>query len=133
MTFKLSSSLLRTVLLVDAITCVAMALLLIVAGDMIELWLTIPAVIQRISIVILLPFAMFVAYTATRPSPANGVVWFIIVGNAGWVIASLALLLFDGAAFNLAGKAFIGMQAAAVMLLAELEFFGLRRSGIAVA
>ena len=128
-----SPSFLRTILLIDAATCVAMAALLITAGALIEDWLAIPTRIQHIAVIILLPFAGFVAYIATRPIQIRGAVWLIIIGNAGWVAASLALLLIDGAMFNLTGKAFIAAQAAAVMLLAELEFFSLRKSGTVIA
>ena len=63
------------------------------------------------------------AWVATRPAALRGGVWLVIAGNALWVAASGALL------FRLApsalGYAFVIAQAAAVAVLAALEYLSL--------
>jgi hypothetical protein len=68
----------------------------------------------------------------TRDSIAPAGVWVVIIGNALWVSASALLLLGGMIAPNALGYVVIGAQAAAVALLAELEYFGLRMN-LAVA
>jgi hypothetical protein len=64
------------------------------------------------------------ALVAMAGAPTIGV-WLVILGNAGWVIASLALIFGDWIAPNMLGIAFIGVQAIAVAILAALEYSGL--------
>ena len=52
---------------------------------------------------------------------------FIVVGNLGWVVGSLWLLLGSPIVPNGLGTAFIIGQATAVAVLAEMEFLGVRR------
>jgi hypothetical protein len=53
-------------------------------------------------------------------------------GNAAWIIASIALLFSGAVTPNLLGEAAVAMQAIAVGVFAELQYIGLRRSGVAL-
>jgi hypothetical protein len=57
----------------------------------------------------------------------------VIVGNAGWVLASIALLFTGWIAPNTLGIAVIAAQALAVAVFTELEFIGQRRLGLVAA
>ena len=74
----------------------------------------------------LLPFAVLVLYLAKRDVLPRGGVWTIIALNAGWVIASVALLFL--VAPSTIGYAFVIAQAVAVAALAEMQYMGLRRA-----
>ena len=128
MSFIHSPKFLRTVLLVDAATCVATGLLMAFGADLVAGLTAIPASLLRYAGVSLFPVALFIAGVGMRNSvPAPGV-WVVIIGNALWVAGS-AFLLFGGVvAPNAMGYVFIGVQAAAVAVLAELEYFGLRQT-----
>src|SRR5882672_3647465 len=80
----------------------------------------------------LFPVAIFIGLVGTRETLAPPAVWVVIVGNALWVAGSLLLLFGGMIAPNAWGFVFIGAQAAAVAVLAELEYFGLRQT-LAVA
>ena len=67
----------------------------------------------------------FVLARLARPAPA--LVWLIIIGNAGWALASIAILFTGLIAPNTLGIIVIAGQALAVALFAELEFIGQRR------
>jgi hypothetical protein len=119
---------LRAVLLIDAATCVATGLLMTLGADILARLTAVPAPLLLYAGLSLFPVAIFIALVGTRESLAPGAVWVVIIGNAAWVAGS-ALLLFGGMiAPNAFGYAFIGAQAAAVALLAELEYFGLRQT-----
>jgi hypothetical protein len=116
---------LRTVLAFDAATCAVMgAALMAGAGPIASLTLVPPALLSYAGLA-LLPIAAFMALVALPANPPAFGVWLVILGNAGWVIASLALIFGDWIAPNMLGVAFIGAQAVAVAILAALEYSGL--------
>jgi hypothetical protein len=127
-----SPKFLRIVLLVDAATCVATGLLMTLGGDILARLTAVPELLLRYAGISLFPVAIFIALVGTRESIALAGVWVVIIGNALWVAGS-ALLLFGGMiAPNALGYMVISAQAAAVALLTELEYFGLRKT-LAVA
>ena len=117
-----SRSRLRTVLLVDAVTCTAMGALLALAarplGDLMQL----PVGLLLYAGLALFPIAAFMAAVAcVTPASRIGAL-LVVVGNVGWVLASLALLVTGGIAPNALGLAFIVGQALVVAVLAKLEY-----------
>ena len=127
-----SPKFLRVVLLVDAATCVATGLLMTLGGDILSRLTAVPEPLLRYAGISLFPVAIFMALVGTRESIVPTGVRVTIIGNALWVAGS-ALLLFGGMiAPNALGYVVISVQAAAVALLAELEYFGLRKT-LAVA
>ena len=119
------STFLRRVLLVDAATCVATGALLVIDAAPLAAMLALPLELLRYAGLSLFPIAVFMALVATRATPPRAGVWLVIAGNVGWVLGSLLVM----AAFSptLLGHAFVAAQAAAVALLAWLEYVGLRR------
>jgi len=117
---------LRRVLLVDAATCVATGALLSLDAAPLAPLLGLPAELLRYAGLSLFPIAAFMAWVATRQVPPHPGAWLIIAGNAAWVLGSA--LLFIPFSPTLLGYAFVIAQAAAVALLAELEYVGLRRA-----
>lgn len=124
---------LRTVLLVDAVTCVATGLLMTVGSTALAPLMQLPADLLLYAGASLFPVAAFIAFVATRdPLPAAGV-WLVIAGNAAWVAGSLWLLFGAALSPSLVGYAFIAAQAAAVAVLTGLEYMGLRRLSLGTA
>jgi hypothetical protein len=78
----------------------------------------------------LFPVAAFMAVVAMRPGTWPLGVWLVIFGNIGWVIGSLFLLVPGTIAPNGLGYAFLIIQAAAVVVLTELEIMGVRRASL---
>jgi hypothetical protein len=123
---------LRTVLLVDAVTCIATGLLMTLGASLLADVTAIPSLLLRFAGLSLFPVAAFIALTGTRDRLAPLAVGIVIVGNALWVAGSVLLLVSGLIAPNVLGYVFVGGQAAAVAVLAELEYVGLRQS-LAVA
>ena len=118
---------LRTVLVLDAATCLATGGLMTAGASLLSSLTRIPEGILWLAGLSLFPVAAFIAVVAFRRPPARPGVWLVILGNAAWVVGSLILLFAGGIAPNTLGLGFILVQAVAVAVLAELELVGLRR------
>lgn len=119
---------LRRALLLDAVATAATGLLLALGAGLLEKLLAIPAPLSLYAGLGLLPFAALVAWLGTRPTLSRAAVWAVIACNLVWVLDSFALLLSSAITPNVWGEVFIAVQALAVAVFAELEYFGLRRS-----
>jgi hypothetical protein len=81
----------------------------------------------------LIPVGVFlVAYAGflvllTRIGAPTPAVWLVIVGNAAWAVASVAVVLADWLTLTTAGNVLTLAQAVAVALFAELQFTALRK------
>jgi hypothetical protein len=128
MTSIRASSLLRRVLVVDAVTSGASGIAMIAFAEVLASLLQLPVDLVSEAGIVLLPFAAFVGFVASRSEPSRFAVWTIIALNVVWVVDSIALLFTGWVAPNGLGYAFVIAQAAGVLLLADLEYMGYRRS-----
>ena len=119
---------LRRILLADAVISGATGLLMAVGAVSLEGLLGVPATLLRYAGWSLVPFAVLVASLSRHAAPPRAGVLAVIGLNAAWVAASLLMLLPGWIHPNGLGYAFIVGQAAAVAVLAEFQYAGLRRS-----
>lgn len=77
--------------------------------------------------VFLLAYAGALGLLARAGAPRSGAA-AVIVGNVAWVAASAVVVLADTLTLEPAGTVFVLAQAAAVLLMAELQLIALRRS-----
>lgn len=117
---------LRHLLLADAVSCLAIGGALALGAGLVADWLGLPAALLRAAGLVLLPFAAFVLFVASRPILSRSAVWLIIACNAVWVVGSAVLLIGGFAAPTALGIAFVITQAVVVAIVAELEAMGLR-------
>ena len=127
-----SSDFLRRVLMTDALATAATGLLLALGAGHLSPLFGLPLVLLREAGIVLLPFAALVAYVATRAQLSRRWVWAIIICNALWVADSIVLLMSGWVSPTLIGQIFVMAQALVVALLAELEYFGLRKVPVAL-
>lgn len=117
---------LKRVLLLDAASCIAMGVLLIVGAS----WLTnLFAIDQSLLLaagLLLVPSGLLMGWVAGRTPPIPALVGVIVIGNILWVAESFMILGQNPAATGI-GKAFVIVQAVAVAGLALLEAIGLLR------
>ncbi|MFV3414802.1 hypothetical protein ACQCLI_25455 [Pseudomonas nitroreducens] len=128
MTLLQSSPLLRLTLKVDAIAGGAMGLLMALAAQPLGELFGLPFVLLLVAGIVLLPLALVLYWMSQQPALSRIGVWAVIALNALWVVESVALLVTGYVQPTALGYAFVIGQALVVLLLAELEFFGLRRS-----
>lgn len=127
MTARPVSLFLRRALLLDGVATGATALLLLFGAGLLEPLLTIPAALLRAAGWILVPFVGLVFWTASRDQVPQGAVWMVILGNAAWVLASIALLAGYWVTPSMLGYIFVIGQAVVVAVFAELQYVGARR------
>ncbi len=126
-----SNNTLQNVLLLDAATCLATGALMAFGSNFVAGLTSIPAPLLYWAGLILFPIAALMIYAGLQATPPRPIVWLIVLGNIGWVIASLGVLAFI--APNALGYLFILAQAAVVAVLALLEHNALQRSDVATA
>ena len=119
---------LRNVLIADAVSCVATGALQVAFTQALAQLSNLPAPLLEATGWFLFVYAAAVAFVATRDPIPRGFVWVFIAGNFAWAAACAALLVARPLAPTLLGQAWIVAQAVVVVVLAELQWAGLRRS-----
>lgn len=118
---------LRGVLWADAASCFASGALQLAALDALPRLFGLPQLLLLDTGVFLVAYALLAAWAASRPVPPRGWVALFAAGNLAWAAGcGLAVALLQPTAL---GVAWIVMQAIAVLVLADLQWMGLRRGG----
>ncbi len=122
---------LRTALVLDAVASGATGLLAIVASGFLGWLLELPPGLLLGAGLVLVPYVLFVIYTATRATIPRGAVRVVILANFLWAAASVLLLLSGWVSPNALGVAFVLAQAAVVALFGQLQVMALRQPLVA--
>jgi hypothetical protein len=126
------SAFLRTILKLDAASCLAMAAILVPAASMLEPLLGVPATLLASTGVGFVPLGLFILWLGTRREALAALVYLLIAGNLAWVALTLAVAS-SLPGITGAGTAFIGAQALAVLAITILEYRGARESAATLA
>ncbi len=113
-------------LLLDFVTSIPFALLLIAGAESLAPVLALPAELLRNSGLALLPFLLLLALVLRLPKPPIVVAWVIIHLNVCWAIASYYLIYEGPFQPTPLGIAFVSIQATAVVGIALLQLIGWR-------
>ena len=118
---------LRRVLFADAAMSGFSAIVLIFGAGLLSGLLGLPATLLLVAGILLVPFSAGVAFVASRSDAALPAIWAILLANAGWALASIALLFTGWIAPTALGVSFIIAQAIVVAAFAEMQFISVRR------
>lgn len=124
----IQSTFLRRVLAVDAAATGATGLMLAIGGEPLAALLGLPAAMTREAGLFLVGCGLLIAWLASRPALRRAVVWGLIAVNLLWVVESVMILALKWVEPTGLGYAFVIAQAAAVAVIADLEFLALRRA-----
>jgi hypothetical protein len=127
------SQFLRRALLADAIFSGVSAIAMIFGAGALAPFLNLPEALLQETGLFLIAYTALVGWLGTRPSVPRALVMIVVVGNAAWTLASIALLFSGAVSPNLLGEIVVVAQAIATGVFAELQYIGLRKSGGAVA
>ncbi|MBJ2158844.1 hypothetical protein [Variovorax sp. IB41] len=119
---------LPNVMWADAASCAATGALQVVFTDALAQLTGLPAALLMGTGVFLLAYAALAAFMATRSTPPRALIGLVIAGNFGWAVACAALLVSGVFAVTALGMAWVLAQALCVVVLAELQWTGLRRT-----
>jgi hypothetical protein len=111
----------KAILAVDALTCGAMAALLLAVAGPLGDWLDLPVTFLHVTGAVLVPWTLLLAFLATRPSVPRLAMIDVIAVNLLWVAGSVILLFGDWVEPNAPGIAFVIVQAVAVCILAAIQ------------
>jgi hypothetical protein len=120
---------LKRVLLADAATCAFVAVIGIADAAIVAPLLGLPENIVSIAGWICLPTAILLGLLALQAQPNRALLRLIVLGNLGWVAASLAVVAHLGSRMTGIGIAITIVQAIGVLGFAILE----ARGGKAIA
>lgn len=118
---------LRTLLALDALTCLVMGAALCLSHGALASLLAVPGDFLFWAGVVLFPCALLMLLAAAPAHTPVFLAGIVVIGNAAWVVASVvaALVVLDP---NAAGVLFILLQAVAVGAIGWLEYQALPRS-----
>ena len=123
----LYSNFLRTVLKLDAASCLGMAALVLPTVRSLAPVMGMDAAALSAAAASLIPIGVFILWAGTRREAPAAIVYLIILGNLGWTAASLATA-FGVPGITALGALLIAGQGLAVLALALLEWRGVRQS-----
>lgn len=110
----------RRILAIDCLTCLVAGFLMVLASGALAAKTGLPTSLLLGAGMLLFPVAAFFAWLSRMSRLTPQLVWLGMIGNLAWIAASIAvLLLFSPTLF---GFAFVIVQAAAVAVLATLEY-----------
>jgi len=124
---------LRNVLAVDAAMSLAAGAVSVLGAGLLAPLLGLPQPLLFWAGLFLLPWSAFLFALSRRAELSRLLLIDVIAINGLWVAASVAILVAGLVTPNVLGIAFLLVQAAAVAVLAELQFMGLRRGRLAAA
>ena len=114
------------VMAADALSCAATGALQLGLTDTLARLTGLPATLLTGTGVFLLAYAALAAWMARRPVPRRGLVGLVVAGNAAWAAGGVALLASGLVAHTALGAAWVLAQAVVVIVLAQLQWMGLR-------
>jgi hypothetical protein len=128
-----ASQFLRRALFADAIFSGISAVIMTLDAGALASLLNLPEALLRETGLFLIAYAALVGWLGSRPSVPKALVLIVVIGNAAWTLASIALLFSGAVSPNILGEIVVVAQAIATGVFAELQYVGLRKSGSAVA
>lgn len=123
-------SFIRRTLLLDAAMSGACAVLLVAGAGTLAGLLGLPEDLLFTSGLVLVPFVGLLVWLMRAGSPSAIGVRAVIAINLAWVAASAALLISGLVDPTPLGTAFVIVQAAAVLVFAELQIIAIRRTAL---
>jgi hypothetical protein len=119
---------LRYALIADALACTALVVLQLSLVELLASQLQLPAILLTGSGVFLAVYVALLIVLASSKSVLKAMVWLVVVGNVAWAIACLALAALPGPSGL--GLAYLIAQAVFVLVIARIEWVGLKGSQV---
>lgn len=114
------------VMAADALSCAATGALQLGLTEMLARLTGLPVPLLTGTGVFLLAYAALAAWMASRPAPPRRLIGLVVAGNLAWAVGGVALLASGLVAHTVLGVAWVLAQAVVVVVLAQLQWAGLR-------
>lgn len=126
---SVSTAALRRILWLDASTGVAMAISHLAFADLIAGWTGMPHRWLLGMAAAVAGFVLLAGWLASRVKPPSAGLRALVAINLGWVAMSLWMVLASGLPLTALGVGWVLLQACFVLILAILEWAGIRSLG----
>lgn len=123
------SRFLRYALIADALACAALVVLQMSLPELLASRLQLPSLLLTASGVFLAAYVGLLIVLANSKSVKRAMVGLVVAGNVAWAVGCLALAALPGP--NRLGIAYLLAQAVFVLVIARIEWLGLKRSQLA--
>lgn len=120
------SRFLKVALLADALACSALVVLQLTLPELLARYLQLPSILLTGSGLFLAVYVGLLIVLASSKSVWKAMIGLVVVGNVGWAVGCLALAALPGP--SRLGVAYLVAQAAFVLVIARIEWLGLKRS-----
>lgn len=110
----------------DALSCAAMGAAQVAATTWLSELLHLPEALLLSTGLLLMAYAAALAWLTRRPALPRQIVVVFAVGNVAWGLGCIALMVGPWLSPSPLGMAWIGAQAAASWIVADLQWLGLR-------
>lgn len=117
---------LRRVMAADALSCAATGALQLGLTDALARLTGLPTALLVGTGVFLLAYAALAAWMARQAVPPRRLIGLVVVGNLAWAVGGVVLLASGLVVQTALGVAWVLAQAVVVVVLAELQWMGLR-------
>ncbi|AIJ48085.1 membrane protein [Comamonas testosteroni TK102] len=117
---------LRHVMWADAASCAATGALQLVVTQPLADLTGLPALLLTATGLFLLAYASAAAWMARRRPLPRTLIGLVALGNLGWALGCAVLVFGSGLALSAWGLAWVAAQAVVVLVLADLQWAGLR-------
>jgi hypothetical protein len=115
-------------LALDAVSCAAMGLAQVAATEWLSALLQLPQALLLETGLFLMAYAAALVWLASRPVLPRPAVAVFALGNVAWAGGCIALMAGPWLSPSTLGMVWIGAQAAASLIVADLQWLGLRGS-----
>ncbi len=124
---------LRRVLAFDALSGAGTGALQLGLTGLLSTWLGLPEALLQGSGLAIFGFVALAGWLALQTEPPRAALAIIVVCNFAWVLGCVALAFGGAPGVTGLGVAYLLFQAVVVLILAELQWLGLRRQRPALA
>lgn len=121
---------LRNVFLADAVVSGGAALVMLLGGSPLQSLLQLPSWLMLGGGATLVAYAVFVGWLSRRDRVPRALVWALVVVNVVWAVDCALITFASWWQPSGLGQAFLGVQIAAVLVFAALQFIALQRDRV---
>jgi len=122
-----NQSTLRHILHANAMFSATSGLFFFLAAKPLAEFLGTTQLVMNILTIVMFGYAALIAFNTYRPTISRGFTLFTVLGDSGWVIASILLLVLPLFDFNTDAKWAIGITAICVDIFATVQFLEWRK------
>ena len=89
-----------------------------------------PSYVFQVTGVLLIGFAIWLAWLSLQEKITNGIAWFVVTSDVLWVLGSLAILIAGWPPLSVPGKWMVAGLAEVVGTFAILQTIGIRKKSV---